>query len=349
MSKNLNISVLVAARDEYIEQLKCIITPLVIQGFNSIYQDAIKVSEGKKIIIQFQKLLKEIPQWNQSILQGEAKRIKNKCPYIMDIVTAIFVSNVKILASIRLKGNNDNIKVKIPTSEIFIHSIYIESAQQFYYDPFLFYNSGDNTNFGHVQKNKRYIKEMIGISVDETIRQMLPFDDILQEYLSNALNDNLDNIDNDPVTDEESEEDELIQNKLFEDEDKQESDQENQQEEDIVKNFNLPYDKNIQTNSLNLDNPVVNPAIGQEFFNNSKPEIIKDNVEHFSNFNHKEISSSDSSSKSRNSRKSRARSISSSSSSSSSSSGSSEPSKKEHRRHHHKEHHHKDKYKHSFF
>ena len=56
MSKNLNISVLVAARDEYIEQLKCIIVPLLIQGFNSIYQDAIKLSENKRIIYKFQEL-----------------------------------------------------------------------------------------------------------------------------------------------------------------------------------------------------------------------------------------------------------------------------------------------------
>ena len=111
MSKSLNISVLVAARDEYIEQLKCIVCPLIIQGMNSIYGDALTISEGKQTIYKFQHLLKEIPKWNQTILQEESKRIKKKCPYIMDIVTAIFVSNVKILASIRLKGKNENIRV----------------------------------------------------------------------------------------------------------------------------------------------------------------------------------------------------------------------------------------------
>ena len=79
MSKNLNISVLVAARDEYIEQLKCIIVPLLIQGFNSIYTDALRISGGKKTIYKFQELLKEIPHWNQTILQEESKRIKMKC------------------------------------------------------------------------------------------------------------------------------------------------------------------------------------------------------------------------------------------------------------------------------
>jgi hypothetical protein len=38
---------LVAARDEYIEQLKSIISPLVIQGINSIYEDAVKVQKEK--------------------------------------------------------------------------------------------------------------------------------------------------------------------------------------------------------------------------------------------------------------------------------------------------------------
>ena len=189
MSKKLNISVLVAARDEYIDQLKRILIPLIIQGFNSIYADALKLNE-KKPLYKFQELLKEIPKWNQTILQEESKRIKRKCSYIMDIVTAIFVSNVKILASIRLKGNNENIKVKIPTSDIFIHSIYIESAQKIFYNPYLFYHI--NNNFRETENNKKQVIEIVNISIDETIRQMLPFDEILQEYLVNALNDNAD-------------------------------------------------------------------------------------------------------------------------------------------------------------
>ena len=192
MSKKLNISVLVAARDEYIEQLKCIICPLILQGFNSIYSDALKITDGKNTLYKFQELLKDIPKWNQTILQEESKRIKKKCPYIMDIVTAIFVSNVKILASIRLRGKNENIKVKIPTSDIFIHSIYIEAAQRIFYNPYLFFHKITNNNFGKIEVNKYEIIQIIKISVDETIRQMLPFDEILQEYLVNALNDNAD-------------------------------------------------------------------------------------------------------------------------------------------------------------
>ena len=231
MSNKLNISVLVAARDEYIDQLKCILCPLIIQGFNSIYQDANRLSNGRNIIYKFQELLKEIPRWNQTILQEESKRIKKKCQYIMDIVTAIFVSNVKILASIRLKGNNDNIKVKIPTCDLFVHSIYIESAQQFFYNPMLF-NHRDTFN---LQMNKRNIKEIIQDSIDESIRQMLPFDDILQEYLANALDDNVE--DSESGSSAESDEDNELQGDRIIDEvfdDPPDSDA------NIVKNFNLP-------------------------------------------------------------------------------------------------------------
>ena len=78
MSRDLNISVLVAARDEYIEQLKYILIPLIIQGFNSVYSDALRICEGKFVIMKFQDLLEEILHWNQTILQEEAKRIKKK-------------------------------------------------------------------------------------------------------------------------------------------------------------------------------------------------------------------------------------------------------------------------------
>ena len=250
MSRNLNISVLVAARDEYIEQLKCIITPLMIQGFNSIYQDSIRISNGKQVIYKFQELLKEIPKWNQTILQEESKRIKKKCPYIMDIVTAIFVSNVKILASIRLKGKNENIRVKIPTSDIFIHSIYIESAQQFFYNPFLFYHR--TNEFGNIQKNKYHVKEIIRDSVDETVRQMLPFDNILQEYLANALDENIENVsDSDPESIESFSDEDSIHGERIINEPEPEEDKLNEPEpEPEVKNFNF----NVKQGTLNPNN-----------------------------------------------------------------------------------------------
>ena len=268
MSKNLNISVLVAARDEYIEQLKSIMCPLIIQGINSIYQDAVKVREGKGgIIYQFQQFLKDVLTWNQTILQEEAKRIKRKCPYIMDIVTAIFVSNVKILASIRLKGNNDNIKVKIPTCEIFVHSVYIECAQQIFYDPKLFYHKNGDLN--QIQRNKKFVREIIYEAIDESIRKMMPFDHILQEYLKNALDDNAEYTDSEEEPDEEESPGETLNNnKMIE----EESEEESEPEENTTKNlhinglssFELPQSAPTNNPETFVNNPIFPSATTQQ-------------------------------------------------------------------------------------
>jgi len=356
MSKNLNISVLVAARDEYIEQLKSIMCPLIIQGVNSIYQDAVKVRQGKGgIIYQFQQFLKDILTWNQTILQEEAKRIKRKCPYIMDIVTAIFVSNVKILASIRLKGNNDNIKVKIPTCEIFIHSVYIECAQQIFYDPKLFYHKNGDLN--QIQRNKKYVREIIYDAIDESIRKMMPFDHILQEYLKNALDDNAEYTDSDDSDEESEPEGETLNNNKIINE---ESESDKEPEENTTKNlhinglssFQLP--QNAQTNPIEpfVNNPVFPSATPQPQPISSplqpqEHDEYSDDSDELSDYSD---SGSDSGSDS---------SYSDSGSDSSSDSGKRShapppplPQKESHHRHHHshdKHRHGKDKNKYSFF
>lgn len=183
MSSQLNVSVLVAARDEYTNQLKKYLVPLIQEGFVSIYEDSAEENSDNPLI-QFQTFLKEIPRWNQTILDAETKRIKDRCPFLMDCVTAIFVSHVKILASVRLGGNHSNIRIKIPTPEIFVHSIYIAAAEPFYYDP---------EPFSEVlaRKNVETIRNTIEYCIDDTISGMIPIQNILQEYLQNTFTEHI--------------------------------------------------------------------------------------------------------------------------------------------------------------
>lgn len=183
MSSQLNVSVLVAARDEYTNQLKKYLVPLIQEGFVSIYEDS-QEEDDSNPLRQFQVFLKEIPRWNQTILDQETKRIKDKCPFLMDCVTAIFVSHVKILASVRLGGNHNNIRIRIPTPEIFVHSVYIAAAEPFYYDPEPFSDLLD-------RKNLEIIRDIIEISIDDTISGMIPIQNILQEYLSNTFTEHI--------------------------------------------------------------------------------------------------------------------------------------------------------------
>jgi len=260
----------------------------------------------------FQQFLKDVITWNQTILQGESMRIKNKCPYIMDIVTAIFVSNVKILASIRLKGDNENIKVKIPSCEIFVHSVYIESCQQIFYDPMLFYHK--NGNFNQLQKNKKYVREIIESAIEESMRKMMPFDHILEEYLKNALDDNAEYTDSDDESKQEETPGDLLNNDKIINEPEEEPEE---NENDTTKNLHIDG-----LNSYVKENqPIVPPPVLPDYNN-------------FNNFNQNENENenenySDSDSDSSYSSGSSGSSGSSSSSSSSSSSGSSSDSETE--------------------
>ena len=182
MADNLNISVLCAAKEEYTNQLKHYLTPLIQEGFVSIYDDA-RENDEENVLRQFQIYLKQIPRWNQTILEQETKRIKDRCPFLMDLVTAIFVSHVKILASVRLGGNHGNIKIKIPTSDIFIHSIYVNAAEKIYYEPQPF------RDLCFARKNVEIVKEIIDETVEDTISSMIPIQSILQEYLSSAFSE----------------------------------------------------------------------------------------------------------------------------------------------------------------
>jgi ABC-type proline/glycine betaine transport system substrate-binding protein len=79
-----NINILVDAKKEYTNQLQKILTPRIYEGFKSIYEDIINIVskelEEKKpqtvsIVKTFQKMLKEIPQWNQDMIKKEYERI----------------------------------------------------------------------------------------------------------------------------------------------------------------------------------------------------------------------------------------------------------------------------------
>ena len=188
-TEDINVNVLVAAKDEYTTNLYGQLSPLILEGLQSIYEDAkieiTKQNNNIGLLKQFQIFLKSIPKWNSTILKQETHRIKRECPYLMDLVTAVFVSNVKILASVRLSSTNKNIQVKIPTPDVFVHSVYIECAKSFFYDPYLFDDRDGNICL--TQKKLKQALEIIQLNIVQIIRKMLPLDKILQEYLHDTF------------------------------------------------------------------------------------------------------------------------------------------------------------------
>lgn len=179
MSEALNVNVLVSAKEEYTNQLCYVLSPLIYQGVMSLFDESKKIPKQVRGVSyrNLQIVLANVQNWSSFIIEKETKRIKASCSYLSDLVTAIFVSHVKILACVRLKGDHKNIKIKIPNMETFIHKIYILVCNKFY----------NNITLIHDPEEK-LIKTISDI-INECIRKQLPIEHILQEYLFDVFND----------------------------------------------------------------------------------------------------------------------------------------------------------------
>lgn len=156
------------------------------KGINSLYQNCkIKSNDNNEILIFFQKILADVPQWNITILKSETDRIKKNIPYLEDLLTSVFISNMRLLCSI--KNKNKQINIKIPKLENFIHKCYIEIAKEFWSYTYFF---SENHNKLEIQKNKRQIECIIKLSIEEVIRKSLPIKSILKDYLETNLETN---------------------------------------------------------------------------------------------------------------------------------------------------------------
>ena len=78
MNDNNNLTVLVAARESYTDHLcQCMYTPM-IESLHDIYKEAHKMSDGNESLKQYQKLLREVPSWNNHIIQQHTEKIIQK-------------------------------------------------------------------------------------------------------------------------------------------------------------------------------------------------------------------------------------------------------------------------------
>lgn len=188
MSENLNINVLVAAKEEYTKQLVYTLSPEIYSVILNVYIDSQKLKKKTTVSLRnFQLELKKIQVWNTIIVQKHTKNIKTKIPYLLNLITAIFVSHVKILACVRLKTHSKNINVKVPDLDHFLHQIIIMNAEKIFYNPSL------------ILKKKEQVIMIIAETIEETIRTQIPIDEILTEYLAGVFQGDDDEENNDRV------------------------------------------------------------------------------------------------------------------------------------------------------
>ena len=181
-----NLNVLSDAKNEYSSRLLNILSPLIIQGIKSIFNEAVELcidnDEDDKYLMTFQNFLSRIPKWNNTIIDDETKRIieESKCNYLEDLLTCVHITQVKILTSIRVSNNQKKIDIDIPKLNTFIHNIYINYARKLYSNCYLFEKNIMPLDY---QKNMRECEVLCRESILEVIRDSMPIEHILRAYM----------------------------------------------------------------------------------------------------------------------------------------------------------------------
>ena len=184
---------IVETRNEYTTQLVNILSPLLFEGFDSIYKETEKLIikngiDRKKLLKTFQQFIKQIPSWNNSLIELEVNRIiaASKCDFLLDLIKAVIKSNIILLSTNNLSSKKVSVNEEYLNINLnnFIHKCYIECARQFYSIPYLY-----SSNFKPLEKKKNYNEciKIIQDCIKEAIRKNLPVHDILKQYLGNDL------------------------------------------------------------------------------------------------------------------------------------------------------------------
>jgi hypothetical protein len=191
---DFNISSLHESKNEWAARLLTILTPLVIEGFKSIFEESLKLckdnNEIEKYLMTFQNFITRIPKWNSNVIDQEKKRVieKSHCNYLEELVTCVHIIQLKILTAMRVGQKQKKIDINIPKLEDFIHKIYINSARKLYKNVYLF---EINIHPLQVQKNNREMEIIIQECILNTVRDSIPIESILKAYMDETIEEDV--------------------------------------------------------------------------------------------------------------------------------------------------------------
>ena len=212
---DFNISSLHESKNEWCARLITILTPFIIEGYKSIFDESYKLckenNELNKYLMTFQNFISRVPKWNPSIIEQEKKRIceKSGCNYLEDLVTCVHIIQLKILTSMRAGNKQKKIDINIPKLDEFIHKIYINVARKIYKNVYLF---EINISPLKTQKYNREMEIIVQECILNTIRDSIPVESILKAYMDETIEEEVIEEIKEQVIEEESPENNVSSN-----------------------------------------------------------------------------------------------------------------------------------------
>ena len=229
---------LIETRNEYVEHIQDILGIAISKRINKMWE------ESENNIKKFQSELTQIKKWNNNIINEEYKKIVKytKCKYLYNLIKIIIINTIKIKIY-EYRDQFDNIKIKIPAAEDYIHKCYMNIASFSWKNAYLFVNKGIK-DVEH-QNNLNIIEENIKIIIKKTFRDFIPYYEILDQ-IDESLTDNVSQFKDETDTKhksstkskefeleiEEEDEDEDEDDNEEEDEDKDKDEDEDEEEEE---------------------------------------------------------------------------------------------------------------------
>ena len=183
---DFDVATLHESRNEWSARLITILTPLIIDGYKSIIDEAIKLckenGELDKYLMTFQNFVSRIPKWNNTIIETERKRIcdKSGCMYLEDLVTCVHIIQLKMLTAVRVGQKQKKIDINVPKLDDFIHKVYISVARKVYKNVYLFEQGIPPLQ---IQKHNRELEIIVQECILNTVRESIPVEAILKEYM----------------------------------------------------------------------------------------------------------------------------------------------------------------------
>jgi len=191
---DFNISTLHESRNEWSARLISILTPLIIDGYKSILDEAVKLckenNELEKYLMTFQNFITRVPKWNQTIIENERKRIceKSGCSYLEDLITCVHIIQLKILTVMRVGQKQKKIDINIPKLDDFIHKVYIQVARKLYKNVYLFEL---NVPPLQIQKHNRELDIIVQECILNSLRESVPVEAILKAYMDETMEEDV--------------------------------------------------------------------------------------------------------------------------------------------------------------
>jgi hypothetical protein len=187
---DFSLNSLQESRNEWCSRLITVLTPCIIDGIKSIFEESWKLcvenDEKTKYLMTFQNFLSRVPKWNPNIISQECSRIKDKsnCTYISDLITCVHIIQLKMLSCMRVGTKQKKVDVNIPSLEDFVHHVYINAARKIYTNVYLFEMGISSLKS---QKNSRELEIIIKECILQTVRETIPVEELLKLYMSETV------------------------------------------------------------------------------------------------------------------------------------------------------------------